>query len=50
MSISTEAEKPETRTSRQWLWFIKLWLGGLAAAFALGGVVKGLVYLASIQN
>lgn len=31
-------EKPDRR--RQWLWFVGLWCGGLAAAFALGGAIK----------
>lgn len=35
MNNSTKAQKP-----RQWLWFAALWCGGLAAAFALGGIIK----------
>ena len=32
MNLSTRA--------RQWLWFAALWCAGLAAALALGGVIK----------
>lgn len=34
------APEPAPRKSRQWLWFVALWCGGLAAALTLGGVIK----------
>ncbi len=35
--------KVSTDKRRQWLWFLVLWCGGLAAALILGGLVRLLV-------
>jgi len=37
--------KPFTEKQRQWLWFVALYLGGLAVTFALATIVRWVVYI-----
>jgi len=40
--------KPLTKKQQQWLWFLFLWCGGLAAAALLAYVVRLLMGIAKI--
>jgi len=40
--------KPLTKKQQQWLWFLSLWCGGLAAAALLAFVVRLLMGIAKI--
>jgi|GEM_PF-1786725 len=47
--MNRSTKKPSSQTKKnQWIWFISLWLGGLAGMFLLAGIVKAIMAIAVI--